>query len=148
MNELGVEIRSKFTLKDKVKTKLDKFSRTKQEFKEESDINNVIKKFKQTGMVTHVSAMKAQYGDFSDITSYKEAVDLVHESNDSFQALSSSIRKRFENDPEKLMEFIMNPENKEEAEKLGLLQKVETPVKNPDNNTTSQQEAGEGGKAE
>ena len=38
-------------------------SRTRQEFKEECDINNIMRKYKQSGLVEHVKEYGGRYGD-------------------------------------------------------------------------------------
>jgi hypothetical protein len=40
-------------------------------------------------------------------------------------ALPANIRSRFDNDPAKLIDFMENPANREEAESLGLVNKSE-----------------------
>ena len=39
-------------------------SRTKQAFKEECDVNNILRKYEKTGLITHVAAYKGRYEIF------------------------------------------------------------------------------------
>ena len=60
------------------------------------------------------------YGDFSSVLEFQQAQNILIEAQDAFDALPASLRKRFDNDPAVMLEFIENPDNREEAEKLGL----------------------------
>lgn len=102
---------------------------TKQSFKAECDINNIIKSFSQTGMVTHISerAAKGQYVDLPDSVDFQEALATVEEARTAFMSLPSKIRDRFGSDPEKFLAFLHDPANEAEARALGLLNPVAPP---------------------
>jgi phage internal scaffolding protein len=100
-------------------------TKTKQAHKEECDINVILKKFQQTGIAPQNSATP-RYGDFSDVEDYQSALHAVMNANESFMALPSSIRKRFDNDPTNLLAFLSNPKNLDEAITLGLIEKPAT----------------------
>ncbi|UYD39200.1 MAG: internal scaffolding protein [Wigfec virus K19_141] len=103
-------------------------SKTQQHMKETCDINCILKKYQKTGMLSHVSNSKGQYGDFSKFSDFQNNLNQVKEAMHSFDALPSHVRKRFGNDPSQLLDFVYNPENREEAEKLGLVpKKAEAP---------------------
>lgn len=94
-----------------------------QHFKDECDVNNILRKYEATGLVTHVANGTPSYGDFSSVLEFQQAQNILIEAQDAFDALPASLRKRFDNDPAFMLEFIENPDNREEAEKLGLLNK-------------------------
>lgn len=99
---------------------------TKQSFAGEADINNLVRKFKQNpDLIAAYSqnAQKAFYGDFDELPDYREALHIVMRANEGFDALPSEIRKRFDNDPSQLLDFLEDPANLEEATKLGLVDK-------------------------
>lgn len=96
-------------------------SLTQQSALDECDINKIVKKFEQSGMLTHVSAKVAQYGDFSNAPDYAGAMRLVKSAEDMFMALPASVRERFDNDPERMVAFVGDPQNRAEAAKMGLL---------------------------
>lgn len=56
---------------------------------------------------------------------YQAALNLVLEGNQAFNNLASETRKRFDNDPKKLLTFLSDPKNHEEAIKLGIKEHVE-----------------------
>lgn len=106
---------------------VDGKSLTKQCFKDECDINNIMKKVAKTGLVSHVSRFKGRYGDFIDATDYRTAVDKILEAECMFESLPANIRSMFSNDPASFLEFVQNPDNILQMEELGL-----TKPKEPD----------------
>lgn len=101
-------------------------SRTHQSFKHETDINEMIRRYEKTGLIAHnVKSQPLPIADYSTAKSYQESVNLVIKAQDSFMQLHSAIRNRFANDPIKLLEFVHNPANRDEAIKLGLIQPVQ-----------------------
>lgn len=94
---------------------------TKQSFKDECDINKIIAKFDRTGMIENLNKKSPFYGDVSGLVDYHEALNIVAEAQSLFQSMSAEVRERFSNDPEKMIAFLNNPKNKNEAIKLGLV---------------------------
>jgi len=106
-------------------------SLTKQSFKDECDINNILKKYRNTGLITHVQTARQGYGDFSSITDYQSAMNAVLAAQEAFLELPAEIRERFGNDPMTFVQFIDNPANVNAAVELGLKPKsdaVQTPA--------------------
>lgn len=93
---------------------------TEQAHKEQCDVNEIIRRYDKTGLITHVSKFEAQFGDL-DGTDFKQAQDLVINAKRQFDELPSKIRNRFENDPGQLLAFMADPENRNEAIELGLI---------------------------
>lgn len=111
----------------------DEKTLTQQQFKDECDINNIIKNYSQTGVLP-VSQKVGAFLDVSNVADYQTALQTVFEAQKAFDALPSSIRSKFENDPNQLLAFIEDDKNYDEALKLGLLEK-----QSPQNqNSTSQ----------
>jgi phage internal scaffolding protein len=95
-------------------------SLAQQHFKDECDINNILRQFNVTGMLPE-QTLSPRYGDFSGIGDYHTALNRVMAAQDEFDTLPAQIRARFDNDPANLIEFLENSENRPEAEKLGLV---------------------------
>jgi phage internal scaffolding protein len=95
-------------------------SRTKQSFRDECDINNILRQFNVTGQLP-VGSVQPQYGDFSGITDYQSALNAVMAAQDSFLELPAKIRAKFQNDPALFVEFASDEANKDEMKALGLL---------------------------
>lgn len=101
-------------------------SLTQQQFKDDTDVNVIMEKFMKTGQIgLHVPPMLE--GDFTELPSYQEALHTVMAANDMFMEIPAKTRLQFENDPQKLMDFLADPNNTEEAIKLGLKVKAEEP---------------------
>jgi len=98
-------------------------TRTKQNHKEECDINTILEKFNITGLLPE-QPLSPRYGDFTGISDYHTAMNRVIAAQDEFEALPAQIRARFNNDPAQLIEFLENSDNRPEAEQLGLVEKA------------------------
>lgn len=96
------------------------YGRTKQSFKDECDINTILSKFQRTGLLEFVNERQPQYGDVSSID-FTEAMNIVVQANEMFADLPAIWRKRFNNDPVELLDFVNNPANRAEAITLGLI---------------------------
>lgn len=96
-------------------------SMTKQCFKEETNINNIMSRYEKTGLIEHINNKQPRYGDFSGDTTYQESLNLVIKAHDLFDGLPAKLRKQFDNDPQKFFEFANNPDNKEKMQEMGLL---------------------------
>lgn len=97
-------------------------SKTKQSFKDETDINLILEKYVKTGLINHEPSNPGQYGDFSNVVDYQSACNAVLEVERNFMQLPAQARARFQNDPGQFLEFIQDPKNLEEAQKLGLVE--------------------------
>jgi phage internal scaffolding protein len=95
-------------------------TRAQQHHRDECDINVILERFGKTGQVP-VNAISGTYGDFSGVHDYHTALNAILASESEFAALPAQIRNRFANDPANLVQFLDNPDNRAEAEKLGLL---------------------------
>lgn len=106
-------------------------SMTKQEFKAECDINNVVRQFKPHHMQQLLAANLASgaYADLPDDYDYQAALDLVRDAERQFMTVPSKVRDRFGHDPAQFLAFLNDPANLEEARTLGLAKPaaVETP---------------------
>lgn len=98
-------------------------SRTIQSAKDECDVNKIVERFTKTGLLTHVNVSEPRYGDFSEVADYQTALMEIMKAEDSFSRLPSSVRKMFDNDPQKVIDFVQDDKNYEKAIKLGLIDK-------------------------
>ena len=105
-------------------------TRTKQEPKDECNINSIMARYAQTGIIDHVAAIQPIYEDVAGISvDYQEALRIVENAQVAFDALPSALRKELDNNPANLVSFIQNPDNMERCVEYGLLNKsvVEAP---------------------
>lgn len=104
-------------------------SMTKQAFAEACDINNILREYSVTGMVSHLApnAAEGRYEDMPESVDYQEAMNVVLAAQETFATLPSKLRERFENDPAQFLEFVNDPANRAEAKELGLLKPEQSP---------------------
>ncbi|QCQ84815.1 internal scaffolding protein [Blackfly microvirus SF02] len=102
---------------------------TKQEFRDECDINNIIKEYLVTGQIQHISARAAAgaYLDLPSSVDLQESLHIQMAATAAFAGLPSRVRDRFANDPGQFLAFFENPDNRAEAAALGLLATPPTP---------------------
>lgn len=108
-------------------------SQTNPDGAEQADINYIVREFGRTGHWPIGSKQGLYTGEESVPmpTDLITAHQLIDSAKQKFEELPSKIRERFHNDPIKLSTFLTNPNNKDEAIKLGLLTAV---PKNDDSN--------------
>lgn len=94
--------------------------RTKQSFKEEADINTLIKRF-GIGNPLPTGARIPSYGDFTQAGDYQTALNVINEAERAFYAVPADVRARFLNDPARFVEFFNDEQNYPEAVRLGLV---------------------------
>lgn len=109
-------------------------SMTKQSFVAECDINNIVKDFTTHGMVTHINEKAAQgaFIDLPDQIDYQASLEIARSAQQAFDALPAQIRKRFDNDPAKFLDFMHDPKSQDEAIALGLAVDTRPPAKAPE----------------
>ncbi len=112
--------------------------RTRQSFAADADMNNIYSKYQRNGILGDPSApvRKMFFGDFTDVD-FNASANKLASVKQAFDALPSNVRDRFDNDPAQLLDFIVDPANKDEAVELGLLElpapePVPDPVPDPD----------------
>lgn len=104
----------------------DDESLAKQSFAEEVDINTIVKRFGVTGALPE-DIPAPQYGDYDDVVDFHSAMNAVAHAREAFGALPGEVRYRFNNDPQRLLEFVADAGNYDEAEKLGLVVRPKAP---------------------
>lgn len=99
--------------------------------KDACDINHIMRRFEKTGVLPDAIKQNPQYGDFSEVPVYQEALNTVLHAETQFSMLDARIRERFQNDPAKFLEFVHDPANGEEMVKMGLATLREQPAPTP-----------------
>lgn len=101
-------------------------SKTQRQFRKASDINNIIAKYRKTGILgdpNPVSPRFPIFADFSKITDYFSAQVAVAQTKSIFERLPADVRAEFQNDVQVFMQFVSNPENNARLIELGLVAK-------------------------
>ena len=110
--------------------KFDQPSQTLQSFKDDADINCIISRFENTGVLVDPTVPVSRtppFGDYSDMPDYQTAQNVIVAANNAFYALSSKIRERFGNDPAAYFQFVQSlkegSDDYAEAISLGIIDK-------------------------
>lgn len=86
----------------------------------DADINTIVRNFGITGRMPE-NPRVPQYADFDvGVTDYKSALDAVRAADAAFMELPAETRAFFDNDPQRLLEFVSDPLKVDEARKMGL----------------------------
>lgn len=94
-------------------------SLTQQQFKDEADINTIVDRFLRSGVMPTPVNMP-QYVDYEGVFDFQSAMNVVRQADENFMRLDAKVRARFNNSPQEFLEFFANPDNTDEAVRLGL----------------------------
>lgn len=108
-------------------------SETKQADLAATDINLIMARYMKTGVLPEGVSASELYGDFSTVPDFLEAQNIVARANEQFDALPAALRKEFDNDAARFLEFASNPDNTQAlgdmlAESVGLERVDPTPL--------------------
>ena len=95
-------------------------SLAQQHMKDECDINVLVERFGVTGSMP-VAPIEPSYGDFSGVGDYHTALNKIKAADEAFMALPAKIRAKFDHDPNALLNYLQNEENRDEAIQIGLI---------------------------
>ncbi len=91
--------------------------RTKQTFRDETDINKILQRAQKTGTISHLNKHQAQYADFSEYDFFENTMMLT-KGREIFDDLPSEIRSEFNGSPAGFFKYVNDPENKDRLIKL------------------------------
>lgn len=93
---------------------------TRQEFKDEADINTIMAQYMRTGELPKINEVAPQYLDVTDMD-FQTHMNAIREAQELFDALPSQVRNRFQNDPGEFIDFCGDSNNRPELARMGLL---------------------------
>jgi len=118
------------------------YGKTKQSFKDDADINNIMARYQSTGMIDYVKENAPHYGDVTGLE-FQACMNKIIEASEMFDALPAHLRKRFNNEPAEFLDFVQDDKNREEAITLGLIAKpAQEAVNVPEGDPTPGKTAG------
>lgn len=89
----------------------DEPSRTRQEFVDECDVNLIMARYEKGGILPY-HGEEPQYLDLADAPKdLMSAMDTIINAEIAFMTLPAIVRKEFDNDPMRFVEFAHKPEN-------------------------------------
>lgn len=94
---------------------------TKQEFKAECDVYNVLKQFQRTGVINHIARGSPRFEDLPSEVDLQDAMHMIQAAEEAFSALPARLRAKYQNDPGLFLRALEDPSNREEFVELGIL---------------------------
>lgn len=92
-----------------------------QSHKDEVDINKIIRRH-GVDMIQKTALLRSSDYTFDDVTGndFTEALHKIMKAKASFESLPSAVRKEFDNNPARFLDFIQNPDNAGRLVEMGL----------------------------
>lgn len=87
--------------------------KTKQAFKDETDINQIMKRAQVTGTISHINKYEARYGDFAGFDFLQNQI-MTAQAQTIFDDLPPELRNEFHNSPGEFFEYVNDPKNKDD----------------------------------
>lgn len=94
---------------------------TVQSDKNQANINSIVRRIEKGGMLHNLNSGTPFYGDVSEYAGLQDAIIKVQNANEMFMDMSPEIRKRFNNNPVELVDFLRDEKNTQEAIDLGMV---------------------------
>ena len=145
-----MQFRSRYVLYDRVGVIFTQPSMAQQHFKEECDINNIVRKAEQGQPLINPLKPPTQqpmYGDFSEVPDLLEAYEVINQARmysegleEYFDDLPATTRRLFDNDYMSFLGFISDDSNVDRCIELGIFERID---QEPTISLSSLQESGE-----
>ncbi len=90
--------------------------RTKQSFKDETDIQKIMARAEVTGTISHLAKYEGVYADFSDFD-FHEQNNMLARGAEIFDALPAEVRSEFRQSPAAFFKYVNDPKNIDELRK-------------------------------
>lgn len=94
-------------------------TKTQQHMVDDTDINKLVARYLITGEMPQLTTPPLQ-GDFTQVHTYQESMNLMIQAQRAFEALPAKIRSRFDHDPGQLVAFMSDQGNRDEIRQMGL----------------------------
>ncbi len=102
----------------RVTIKFESYTRTKQSFKNDCDVNNIVRQHTRNKIPFHLP--QAENFGFHTGLDFRESVELVMQAQTMFDELPSHVRTQFQNNPGAFLDFVQDPDNADELVTMGL----------------------------
>lgn len=98
-------------------------SKMQQHLVADTDINNILAKYRKTGVLTAVMDARKRFGDFTQIKDVAEAMNVTAQAKAVFERLPSELRDEFKNSIPGFFDYIQDPKNLDRCIELGIYDK-------------------------
>jgi len=134
---MATKIRKPYDTSPRFQIDCSKGGKTQQHFKQECDLNFILRKYQKTGLIDHVNKHQGDYSDLTDSVTFTEAMHVIQDAAQSFETLPSSIRKQFKNNPQEFLDFVSDNSNADALVEMGLAY-PKPPLSQPPNPSSSE----------
>lgn len=90
--------------------------RTKQAFKDETDIVKMLSRAQAAGTMSHLEQYQGSYGDFAEFDFF-ESIIMLTKGREVFDALPSELRSEFNQSPSQFFDYVNDPANADDLHK-------------------------------
>lgn len=97
-------------------------SRTRQSDTAATDMNKIVAKYHESGIMPPLPGREPRYGDFGSGISFHEALNAVRSAEAEFENLPVAVRRHVKNDPGEFLDMVYDPSRRGELEELGLVE--------------------------
>lgn len=109
---------------------------TRQEFRDECDINVLMASYERGGVISHINRAAPQYLDVSEVPDLQRSIAVMTAAETAFMTLPAKVRREFDNDPVSFVAFAQNSDNLPRLREWGLaapavIPDAEIPVAEP-----------------
>lgn len=126
VNTDGVFLRDFFVEHDPVDIDCSKDGRTRQEFADECDINILLARY-DTSSGLPFNDRPAEYLDVSNVPDLQSAFEFTAKAEQAFMSLHANIRREFDNNAIRFVEFAQDPKNVAKMREWGLAEPERAP---------------------
>lgn len=106
-----------------VRKKFTRPGRTKQEFKNDCDVNQILQRFTRTGTVPG-TFVRPQFLDCTSVPDLQQSLHIMKDAENAFLRLPATVRKHFDNNALEFVNFALNPDNVEQLREWGIAPKI------------------------
>lgn len=93
--------------------------KTEQHHRDHVSTQFIMNKAAKTGMMQHVRQEAPTYSELPPRMHYQDAMNLIAAARSTFESIPAITREKFDNDPAQFLDFINNPENREQMLEMG-----------------------------
>jgi hypothetical protein len=123
----GKIIRKRVTIDCQKAIEEGEIVRVEQAHKDEVNINNIVKKHGLDMIAKTAAITPLQYWDDDPDNDFQEYMNKIAQGEQTFASLPSEVRREFDNNPAKYMDYVLNPDNKGKLIERGWMNAPEAP---------------------
>lgn len=113
-----MNIRKPYEPRERRLTDVGEVSRTQQHFRDECDVNTILRRFISEGVLSHVQQYGGEYVDVPAID-FQTAMNTITRAQEMFDELPAVVRQRFNNHAGEFLAWVQDPANAGELPTLG-----------------------------